>query len=95
MISCYKLSLIISEFIDGELSTDVCYDIREHITYCPDCRREHEQFVKLLTFFHCHCTLRVPAEVHTELMELIQEEFNKPSEKLDKPRKSTKIRKKI
>jgi len=95
MISCYKLSLIISEFIDGELSTDVCYDIREHITYCPDCRREHEQFVKLLTFFHCHCTLRVPVEVHTELMELIQEEFNKPSEKLNKPRKSTKIRKKI
>ncbi len=95
MISCYKLSLIISEFIDGELSEEVCYEIREHISYCPDCRKEHEQFVKLITFFHCHCSLKVPDDVHNELLKLIQDEFNKPLEKLDKPRKSTKKRKKI
>jgi len=88
MISCYQLSLIISEFIDGELSDDICVEVREHIAYCPDCRREHEQYVKLLTFFHCHCSLKVSDQSHEELMQMLQKEIGQ----LPKSRPSRKKR---
>jgi anti-sigma factor RsiW len=93
MITCYRLSQIISEFIDGELSEDVCVEIRQHIAFCPDCRREHEQFLKLLTFFHCNCTIQITESTHLELMQVIFEEFEKPVKLEHKPRKSLKKRK--
>jgi anti-sigma factor RsiW len=90
MISCYQLSLIISEFIDGELSDDICVEVREHIAYCPDCRREHEQYVKLLTFFHCHCTLKVPDQTHEDLMQLLFSEFEEQPKSLPSRKKKKK-----
>ncbi|MEO0084793.1 MAG: anti-sigma factor [candidate division WOR-3 bacterium] len=87
MISCYQLSLLMTEFIDGELSDELCYEVRQHMMFCPDCRKEHEQYIRLLTFFHCHCTLQVPEEVHTELIQLIQEEYQKTFIKKEKKTK--------
>jgi len=86
MISCYRLSLIISDFIDGELSQDVCEEVRQHIAFCPDCRREHEQFIKLLTFFHCNCTIQITESTHLELMQVIYEEIDKPVKIKHKPK---------
>jgi len=86
MISCHQLSIIISEFIDGELSDDVCQEVKEHIAFCPDCRREHGAYVKLLTIFHCSCSLKITEETHQELMQILWHEVEEQP-KLKSPRK--------
>ncbi len=90
MISCYKLSLIISDFIDGELDEDICEEVRQHIANCPDCRREHEQYLKLLTFFHCNCAIQITETTHTELMQVIYKETKPTKKELPSSRKPIK-----
>jgi anti-sigma factor RsiW len=74
MITCHQLSVILSEFIDGELTENVCAEVREHIALCPECRREHGAYVKLMTLFHCHCSLKITEQTHEEIMQIIWQE---------------------
>lgn len=73
MITCQKFSLIISEYIDGELDREICQEIVEHITYCPTCKQMHYAYSRLITFCHHCCEIEVPANAHNELWQSLHD----------------------
>lgn len=89
MITCQRFSLIISEYLDGELDHEICQEIVEHITYCPTCKEMHYAYSRLITFCHHCCEIEVPADVHAELWQVLHNAIECP-EPVKKKRRTKK-----
>ena len=35
--NCQNLLSLLSDFVDGELNKDLCFQIQSHLSHCPDC----------------------------------------------------------
>ena len=90
MITCYRFSLYISEYVDGDVTQEIREEIEEHIAFCPECNKTHQAFSRLLTFCHYCCQKEVPDEAHNQLMQALQHVISgekKPKPKSRKPKR--------
>ena len=80
VISCKSLWETVSDYIDGELSEELCARIEQHLAGCEHCRVVLDTTNK--TILLCHDTVQeteVPADVHGRLVETLHlEDFIKP-----------------
>jgi anti-sigma factor RsiW len=88
MINCEKFSLYISEYLDGELSQEICKEIIEHIEICPECKKMHYVYSRIITFCHHCCEIPVPKNVHEELLQALHLMLeHEPKKKTSRKRK--------
>jgi len=88
MINCEKFSLYISEYLDGELSHEICEEIIEHIEVCPKCKKMHYAYSRIITFCHHCCEIPVPENVHAELWQALHDMLgHEPKKKTGRKRR--------
>jgi len=79
-ISCENLWGSLSDYIDGELSDELCHRIEQHMAGCEHCRVVFDTTNK--TILLCHdaaCDTEVPEDVQGRLVETLHlEDFVKP-----------------
>jgi anti-sigma factor (TIGR02949 family) len=79
-ISCKKLWESLSDYIDGELSEELCHRIEQHMAACEHCRVVLDTTNK--TILLCHDAAQeteVPDDVRGRLVEILHlEDFLKP-----------------
>lgn len=67
---CQEILAQLNEYADGELAADICRELEQHLTGCPDCRVMLDTLTRTIALYH---TLRdepaaLPAEVETRLL---------------------------
>lgn len=79
-ISCKSLWETLSDYIDGELSEELCQRIEQHLAGCEHCRVVLDTTHK--TILLCHDAVQeteLPADVQGRLVETLHlEDFIKP-----------------
>jgi len=79
-INCNNLCQVLSDYIDGELSDELCHRIEEHMAGCEHCRVVFDTTNK--TILLCHDAAReteLPTDVRERLVETLHlEDFLKP-----------------
>lgn len=79
-INCNNLCDVLSDYIDGELSEELCRRIEEHMAGCEHCRVVFDTTNKTILLCHdaAHET-EVPEDVRGRLVETFHlEDFLKP-----------------
>lgn len=51
-LDCQKLLSSISDFVDGELSPDLCQQIEQHLNECENCRIVINTLRKTIDLYH-------------------------------------------
>uniref|UniRef100_A0A7C4Q1V2 Putative zinc-finger domain-containing protein n=1 Tax=Bellilinea caldifistulae TaxID=360411 RepID=A0A7C4Q1V2_9CHLR len=51
-LDCQQLLSSISDFVDGELSPDLCRQIEQHLTECENCRIVINTLRKTIDLYH-------------------------------------------
>ena len=76
---CQALLNSLSDFIDGELETELCEKIEKHLTECQNCRIVVDTLRKTITLYQQTVTQdEIPNEVHDRLFKRLDlEEFLK------------------
>jgi mycothiol system anti-sigma-R factor len=71
---CSEVLARVYDYIDGELDTSNCAEIRQHLDECGPCLREYglEEVVKKLVHKHCGHDL-VPGDLRARVLTRIQE----------------------
>ena len=79
-IDCSNMCQVLSDYIDGELSDELCHRIEEHMAGCEHCRVVFDTTNK--TILLCHdaaVETELPEDVHERLVETLHlEDFLKP-----------------
>lgn len=79
-VSCKKLWESLSDYIDGELSEELCQKIEQHLAGCEHCRVVVDTTNK--TIYLCHHDAQdteMPADVRGRLFETLRiEDYLKP-----------------
>ena len=65
--SCEEIFAVLSEYIDGELSQELCQAIRTHNGNCPACQAFVETFTKTLEIVRKQPAQPLPIAVRDEL----------------------------
>lgn len=69
-LSCKELLGSISDYVDGELSEELCQEIRQHMAECHDCRVVLDTFNKTIYLYHTSAEeTQTPADVQNRLFE--------------------------
>jgi mycothiol system anti-sigma-R factor len=73
-VPCSEVLARVASYIDGELDTSGCDEIRQHLDECGPCLREYglEEVVKKLVHKHCGQEF-VPGELRTRVLMRIEE----------------------
>lgn len=50
--SCHELLASLSEYVDGELSKDICAEIEKHLNECSDCKIVVDTLRKTIDLYH-------------------------------------------
>ena len=61
---CKALLGFLSEYIDGELSDDLCHEIEAHTSECDDCRIVVDTLRKTISLYHASAA--EPPEISDE-----------------------------
>jgi len=71
---CSEVLARVYSYIDGELDSSNCRDIRQHLDECGPCLREYglEEVVKKLVHKHCGHD-QVPGDLRSRVLTRIQE----------------------
>ncbi len=79
-ISCKRLWESLSDYIDGELSEELCRKIEEHMAGCEHCRVVVDTTNKTITLCHNDAQdTAMPADVRGRLFETLHiEDYLKP-----------------
>ena len=65
---CCKLLSSLSEYIDGEVSAEICQEIERHLSGCDNCRIVVDSLRKTIYLYHATATLpAVPDDVRQRL----------------------------
>jgi anti-sigma factor (TIGR02949 family) len=69
---CSRARLQLYEYLDGEMGSDDCTKIREHLTHCSPCLQEYDldQMLKALVRRSCGCE-SAPTELRMQIMSRI------------------------
>ena len=76
---CLEIFMILSEYLDQELTTLKCSQIEEHMRRCERCTAFFESFsltVKLSRKLECHEFFRIHKEVRKKLHNFLKERCN-------------------
>jgi len=79
-ISCKKLLGSLSDYIDGELSEELCQKIEQHMAGCEHCRVVVDTTNKTIHLYHdAGQETEIPEDVRGRLVETLHlEDFIKP-----------------
>ena len=79
-ISCKNLWESVSDYIDGELSEELCQRIEQHMAGCEHCRVVFDTTTKTIRLYRDGAqTTEVPDDVRGRLVETLHlEDFLKP-----------------
>jgi anti-sigma factor RsiW len=65
---CHHLLASLSEYVDGELSDELCIEINRHLADCKDCQVVVDTLRKTVYLYHAASAVpEVPAEVRERL----------------------------
>ncbi len=78
-MTCEKVRDRFSSLLEKGLSSLEEKDVREHLSSCPECRKEFEQFEKTMQWLHSMEEVEVPDRFLTELHKKMEERKMKPS----------------
>jgi anti-sigma factor (TIGR02949 family) len=78
--SCKQLLGNLSDYIDGELSDELCQELQRHMTGCENCRVVFDTLTKTVYLYQAEAQqTEVPAEVRGRLFETLHlDDFLKP-----------------
>lgn len=82
--TCENLLSSLSDFIDGELSDDLCLEIQKHIEQCDNCRIIVNTTRKTIDLVHASTQTKsgVPDDVRNRLFKRLNlDDYLKPSTK--------------
>jgi RNA polymerase sigma-70 factor, ECF subfamily len=66
---CKDYLVHFSEFIDGELSEELCSQLEEHLKGCENCTIIYNSLEKTIELYkHSGDEVPIPAEVHSRLL---------------------------
>ncbi len=66
--TCHELLSSLSEYVDGELSDDLCAVIEQHMAGCQDCQIVVDTLRKTISLYHASAQqVEVPEEVRDRL----------------------------
>ena len=85
-MNCKDIIEKISEYIDEELDTCMCEEIKEHIDNCPSCDSFFKSFTNNIELCKYLLKVDVPEDTRTRLRERLKEEYIKFS--MDSEQKS-------
>ena len=71
-LDCSRARLQLYEYLDGEMGSDDCVKIREHLEHCGPCLKEYDldQTLKALVRRSCGCEV-APTELRIQIMSRI------------------------
>jgi anti-sigma factor (TIGR02949 family) len=70
--TCKDLLGNLSDYIDGELSADLCQELQRHMEGCENCRVVFDTMTKTLYLYHADAQeMEVPADVRGRLFETL------------------------
>ena len=70
---CKSLLVFLSDFVDGDLSEELCQEINSHIAGCEHCRVVVDTLRKTISLYH-ECAdepAEIPGEVRTTLFKTL------------------------
>lgn len=71
--ACQNLLVYLSDYIDGELSKEICAAIEKHLTDCSDCQVVVNTLRKTVDLYHSH---HDPENVPTGVMQRLYLRLN-------------------
>ena len=74
---CKKNFERISEYLDGELSLNVCQQIEEHLKRCPECRACLDALKKTVDLCKKSAREEIPRDMRNRLRSKLRECFGK------------------
>ena len=78
---CQSLLAYLSDYVDGELSAELCQELEDHLAECQDCRIVVDTLRKTISLYHT-CAAdpqEVPPIVRERLFRTLNlEDFMKP-----------------
>jgi predicted anti-sigma-YlaC factor YlaD len=79
-LSCQGLWESLSDYIDGELSEELCRKLEQHMAGCEHCRVVFDTTSKTIRLYQdIAVTTEVPDDVHGRLVEVLHlEDYLKP-----------------
>jgi len=75
VIICRRYRISLSAYLENELDANRNRLLEEHLTDCPDCVAVLETFRKTIALCRELPLLPVPAELHSQIMQLLEREF--------------------
>lgn len=76
-MNCEDIYLLLSDYFDEELDSEICDGIEEHISTCRYCESLFDTFSKTLDLCKEIELLEVPQEVHIRISRSIRIEIKK------------------
>jgi RNA polymerase sigma-70 factor (ECF subfamily) len=71
---CQELLGQLNDYVDGELATELCHDLEQHLAGCPDCQVVFDTLAKTIKLYHLldDTPVELPADVEARLMRRLQ-----------------------
>jgi predicted anti-sigma-YlaC factor YlaD len=71
--NCKSLLVFLSDFVDGDLSEELCQEIETHTAECENCRIVVDTLRKTISLYH-ECadeSAKIPGEVRSQLFKTL------------------------
>ncbi len=68
---CREIKDKLSAYLDGELESALCAEIKQHLSGCDDCRVMVDTLNKTITLYRNYGQETVPPEVHERLTRVL------------------------
>lgn len=67
---CQELLGQLNDYVDGELAADLCHDLEQHLSGCPDCQVVFDTLAKTIKLYHLldETPVELTADVEARLM---------------------------
>jgi anti-sigma factor RsiW len=67
---CQELLGQLNDYVDGELATELCHDLEQHLAGCPGCQVVFDTLAKTIKLYHLldETPVELPADVAARLM---------------------------
>lgn len=71
-LSCKQLLASIGDYVEGDISPEVCQEIERHIAGCEHCRVVVDTLHKTITLYHDSEQTEVPNDVRGRLFQVLK-----------------------
>jgi anti-sigma factor RsiW len=72
-LSCKQLLASIGDYVEGEISPELCQEIERHIASCEHCRVVVDTLNKTITLYHASAhDAEVPDDVRGRLLQVLK-----------------------